>query len=505
MQTGIAIDGRNTVHVIYYNPGDERLKYTKRVNGQTAWSSPINVVDKTVAPQSALALEADTTPHVVFYEIDATGSRAGVKHAEYNGTSWTTPDTVEAFVGTDTFVSIAVGSDRFPRVAYHNSVTSSTVLGIHNGVAWSTYTVYTSTYEGAVALDLAADNTARIAFVSWNTIADKRQVRFAVGKSTTNLYLGLGEDIPIQHDTLSLTVDTLDQSHVAVYFSSYNALEYFALTSTGGVAALPPAWWLNGGGSFNAIAVDSSNHPRVVFSSSTLGLLSAVYDGSSWTLGTLDGTAGDTGVGPSLVFNRYDHYLVGYYSGTSSVTFQTDATLGLTLGGTLTDFSPIPAPIPGATVSLTGNIANTTLAAGAGSYTQGDLWEGGYTVTPSASGMAFQPANAFRALTTLPGDSNVNFQGGPVSVDLADNLFDPSRGESMSVDYSVIPGHVLVKVYSVRGLPVKTLVDEDQAAGTYTVSWNGRDDAGEIVASGVYLIRIEAYELKSLLKAVVVK
>ena len=66
MQTGIAIDQYNTVHMTFYNPGDERLKYTRLLNGQTAWSAPINVVDKTVAPQSALALEAQKTPHVGF-------------------------------------------------------------------------------------------------------------------------------------------------------------------------------------------------------------------------------------------------------------------------------------------------------------------------------------------------------------------------------------------------------------------------------------------------------
>ena len=35
-----------------------------------------------------------------------------------------------------------------------------------------------------------------------------------------------------------------------------------------------------------------------------------------------------------------------------------------------------------------------------------------------------------------------------------------------------------------------TLVDADRAPGTYRVTWDGRDDGGSQVASGVYFYRI---------------
>ena len=47
-------------------------------------------------------------------------------------------------------------------------------------------------------------------------------------------------------------------------------------------------------------------------------------------------------------------------------------------------------------------------------------------------------------------------------------------------------------VYDVKGALVRTLLDERREAGRYEVTWDGRDDGGRRVASGVYLYRLEA-------------
>ena len=52
--------------------------------------------------------------------------------------------------------------------------------------------------------------------------------------------------------------------------------------------------------------------------------------------------------------------------------------------------------------------------------------------------------------------------------------------------------HVTLKVYDSRGRRVRALVDEPQAAGTYRVQWDGRNDAGRAAASGIYFCRLEA-------------
>ncbi|MCB9508558.1 MAG: S8 family serine peptidase [Deferribacteres bacterium] len=52
--------------------------------------------------------------------------------------------------------------------------------------------------------------------------------------------------------------------------------------------------------------------------------------------------------------------------------------------------------------------------------------------------------------------------------------------------------HVELAVFDALGRRVQTLVDRTQAAGFYAIEWNGRDQHGQAVASGVYLLRIEA-------------
>jgi hypothetical protein len=51
---------------------------------------------------------------------------------------------------------------------------------------------------------------------------------------------------------------------------------------------------------------------------------------------------------------------------------------------------------------------------------------------------------------------------------------------------------VQIIIYDILGRKVKTLVDNTVASGTFKAIWDGRDDNGLGVASGVYLYRIVA-------------
>ncbi|MBI4723371.1 MAG: T9SS type A sorting domain-containing protein [Candidatus Stahlbacteria bacterium] len=51
--------------------------------------------------------------------------------------------------------------------------------------------------------------------------------------------------------------------------------------------------------------------------------------------------------------------------------------------------------------------------------------------------------------------------------------------------------NVRISIYNLAGQEIVTLVNEIKPRGYYTVSWNGRDKANNIVGSGIYLTRIE--------------
>ena len=48
----------------------------------------------------------------------------------------------------------------------------------------------------------------------------------------------------------------------------------------------------------------------------------------------------------------------------------------------------------------------------------------------------------------------------------------------------------LVGVGGVRGQAVRSLVQQHQNRGEFNVLWNGQNDSGEVVASGVYFYRL---------------
>ncbi|NOZ62135.1 MAG: T9SS type A sorting domain-containing protein [Calditrichaeota bacterium] len=52
--------------------------------------------------------------------------------------------------------------------------------------------------------------------------------------------------------------------------------------------------------------------------------------------------------------------------------------------------------------------------------------------------------------------------------------------------------HVSLKIYNMQGQLIRTLIDETQSAGSHSVKWDGTNDAGEKVVSGVYLYKLQA-------------
>lgn len=64
---------------------------------------------------------------------------------------------------------------------------------------------------------------------------------------------------------------------------------------------------------------------------------------------------------------------------------------------------------------------------------------------------------------------------------------------------------VVLKIYDLLGKEVRTLMDRSVEAGYHSVRWDGRDNYGRAVSSGVYMCRIQAGSFTSLKKMVLMK
>jgi len=82
------------------------------------------------------------------------------------------------------------------------------------------------------------------------------------------------------------------------------------------------------------------------------------------------------------------------------------------------------------------------------------------------------------------------------------NPFNPTT----SISYQLsADGWVTLKIYNTLGEEVATLVNEFQAAGTKSAVWNGRNDVGNQVASGIYIYRLSTGDVVTSEKMMFVK
>jgi len=94
----------------------------------------------------------------------------------------------------------------------------------------------------------------------------------------------------------------------------------------------------------------------------------------------------------------------------------------------------------------------------------------------------------FVALTAVEDNDLANAL--PADFELSQNYPNPFNPETR-IKYSLAqPGDVTLEIFNLLGQKVKALVKEKQAAGNYTVSWQGNDEFNNEVTSGVYFYRL---------------
>lgn len=82
------------------------------------------------------------------------------------------------------------------------------------------------------------------------------------------------------------------------------------------------------------------------------------------------------------------------------------------------------------------------------------------------------------------------------------NPFNPVTGISFSL---AVADQVVIEIYNIRGEKVRTLVNEYMEPNFYTLTWNGSDDNGRGVTSGVYFYKMKAGRYTSTKKMLLMK
>jgi hypothetical protein len=145
-----------------------------------------------------------------------------------------------------------------------------------------------------------------------------------------------------------------------------------------------------------------------------------------------------------------------------------------------------------------------------GAYTVTNVPTDSYTVVASRIGYASVTQDIY-----LDGDSNLDLsinqatanddQVVPVVVASLSNYpnpFNPSTSISLSLTKDSL---VSVKIYNVKGQCIKTLWNGNVKAGTQDIIWNGTDNKGRSVTSGIYIVNMEGNGFTQSLKMTLMK
>ena len=114
-------------------------------------------------------------------------------------------------------------------------------------------------------------------------------------------------------------------------------------------------------------------------------------------------------------------------------------------------------------------------------------------------------ADAITLLETLTGVEYEILPNVPNSYSLSQNYPNPFNPTTKIQIGLPVAENVQLTIYDILGREVRTLINEKYDAGAYSVQWDGRNNFGTQVATGMYIYRIHAGNFVSTKKMLLMK
>ncbi len=238
-------------------------------------------------------------------------------------------------------------------------------------------------------------------------------------------------------------------------------------------------------GTWTILIEDTGNDTAGGYNASLLNVTTGPYTGGAET----DGGAITSGVprnGSALSAADFDGYTFSAASGDSA-----NISAIVTSGLMNTQITLFPPGGGGALISTTTDNVSVPLVV-----------SGAYTIVIEDSGID-QTGNYTVTLNlVLAGGTDSPVAEGPLTTALLPAFPSPFQHSTQLVFSIANPSVVQLRVFDVTGAQVRSLVDRTLERGRYPMNWDGRDDRGARVSSGVYYVRFEAGKDVSVQKVV---
>ncbi len=422
----LAVDSAGYPYISYYDASAGDLKFASKTGGPWALETVDAVGD--VGANTSLALDADRNPHVSYVDV----TNGFLKYAAKAFGVWRI-ETVDNSGRVGGATSIALDAAGIPRMVYHDRLQRKLWVASRAKGFWTSELVTPATSAGtASSLMLDLDGNARIAYTD-DFQSDLRYASSAVE---------LNEIVPGARWPIG--------AHRTIGWEGLGSVDVLLSRDGGGTFGLVAAAVI---GSPYSLLVPGPSSPQcelrirraIPFSTSTSDTFTIL-------------------AGVDLLSFRADQ--VPFEAG-ADVTWRTDPT------------------VP----DLSGYRLERAL--GGSAYT---------TLLPLTTALSFRDGEA--GLGTRYRLTAINGAGGETV--LGETEFRPRRplaagplpyrGGSLAISFAAVgtagaPAHAEVRLYDMRGRLVRTIARGDYAAGFQSAEWNGTDERGRSVASGIYVLK----------------
>jgi hypothetical protein len=511
--------------VAYFNNLNRTLNCAFRLNG--AWTSEV-VRSFTVAGEyCSLALDGTGSPRIAYYE----SAPGRLVLAARFGTSWATED-VDQGVDVGIMNSLALDSLGYPYISHYDAPAGNLKFAYKSGPAWVVETVDHVGDVGAnSSLTLDPAGNPHISYVDVSNGFLKYATKGPGGWRIETVDYGGEVD-----GTTSIALayngpEALGSPRIAYHDPIHHALKYATrVDGAWRVETVAPAV---GGNRASSLALDSDGNARVAYLDERtydLRYASAAVElgdptpGARWPVGahktarwegvgsvdiSISQDAGATWnlVAPAVAGGSYNLLVPALPSTQCKLRIQralpysssVSDTFTILAGVDLLSFRADPVPF-GAGADVTWETDPTVP----------DL--AGYRLERALDGITYATVlpltieKSYRDPASVAGTkyrlTAINGSGGEIA--LGETEFRPRkplaagplpyRGGSLAISFAAVgaagsQARAEVRLYDLRGRLVRTIARGDYAAGFQSAEWNGTDDRGRTIASGIYFLK----------------